>query len=264
LIILIILGEEYKLWSSSLCSFLQPPVTSSLIRPNSLLNTLFSNTLSLCSSHNVRDQVSHPYRTTGKITVVYILVFMFLDSRRGPGRYLPLKISQMPVPLFNDKLNFIAFRHFRDAKREQRVSNLVTTITTTCWRQDDSVSDSVKNNIKKTEYVIGEDVVLWFGEVKKNGLGGRIRTMRRQDGVSESRVESRTPGERRRCQKYWEVGVEENRYLNMTAAFVCSKQCGATNNRNNVAWNCINGTAVLGTAWLQTQKHFIENGSPLQ
>jgi hypothetical protein len=45
LIILIVLEEELKLWSYSLCSFLEPPVTSSLFGPNILLNTLFSNTL---------------------------------------------------------------------------------------------------------------------------------------------------------------------------------------------------------------------------
>jgi hypothetical protein len=68
-IILFILGEEYKLWSSSLCSFLQPHVTSSLFGPNILLNTL-----SLCSYLNVRDQVSHPYKTKGKIIVSYVLI----------------------------------------------------------------------------------------------------------------------------------------------------------------------------------------------
>ena len=59
-----ILGEEYRSLSSSLYSFLHSPVTSSILGPN-LLSTLFSNTLSLRSSLNVSDQVSHPYTTTG-------------------------------------------------------------------------------------------------------------------------------------------------------------------------------------------------------
>jgi hypothetical protein len=53
-------------------SCLRPPVSSSLFGPNILLNTLFSNTLSLCSSLNVRDQVSHPHTTTEKIIVFFI------------------------------------------------------------------------------------------------------------------------------------------------------------------------------------------------
>jgi hypothetical protein len=39
-----ILGEEYSSLSSSLCSLLHSPVTSSLLGPNIFLSTLFSNT----------------------------------------------------------------------------------------------------------------------------------------------------------------------------------------------------------------------------
>ena len=68
-----ILGEAYRSFSSSLCSFLHSPVTSSLLDPNISLSTLFSNTLSLRSSLNASDQVSHPYKTTGRIIVLYVL-----------------------------------------------------------------------------------------------------------------------------------------------------------------------------------------------
>ena len=64
-----ILVEEYKSFSSSLCNLLHSPVTSSLLGPNIFLSTLFSNTLSFLSSRCVNNQVSHPYKTTGKITV---------------------------------------------------------------------------------------------------------------------------------------------------------------------------------------------------
>jgi len=69
------LGEQYKSFSSSLRSFLYSPVTSSLLDTIILRSTLFSNPLSLCSSLIVSDQVSHPYKTTGKIIVLYIFIF---------------------------------------------------------------------------------------------------------------------------------------------------------------------------------------------
>ena len=72
----IILGVHYKSFSSSLCNLLHSPVISSLLGPN-ILNTMFSNTLSFLSSLNVSDQVSHPRKTTGKIIVLYILIFKF-------------------------------------------------------------------------------------------------------------------------------------------------------------------------------------------
>jgi len=76
-----ILGEKYRLLSSSLCSFLHSLVTLSFLGPNSFLSTLFSDTLSPRSSLNVFDQVSHSYKTTGNILILYILLFTFLDIK---------------------------------------------------------------------------------------------------------------------------------------------------------------------------------------
>ena len=77
LIIRILFGEEYRSLSSSLCSFPHFPLNSSLLGPNTYRSTLFSNTLSLLFSLSVSDQVSHPYKTTGKIIFLCILIFVF-------------------------------------------------------------------------------------------------------------------------------------------------------------------------------------------
>jgi hypothetical protein len=49
-------------------------VTLSVLDSYIPLSTLFSNTLTSCYSLNVRDRVSHPYKSTGR----FILNFNFL------------------------------------------------------------------------------------------------------------------------------------------------------------------------------------------
>jgi hypothetical protein len=49
-----------------------------VLDPNFLHGILLSNTLSLCSSFDAEDQVSHPYGNTGKIAVLLLI----LDSKR--------------------------------------------------------------------------------------------------------------------------------------------------------------------------------------
>ena len=70
-----IFGEEYRSLSSSVYSSIHSLATTSLLGPNILLYTLFSGTLSLHSFLKVSDQVSLPYKTTGKILIQHILAF---------------------------------------------------------------------------------------------------------------------------------------------------------------------------------------------
>jgi hypothetical protein len=68
-----------------LYNFLHCPITSSLLGPNILLNTLFSNTLSLCSSLNVRDRVSQPYKTTSRI-MFFVYFNLYVPRQQAGGQ----------------------------------------------------------------------------------------------------------------------------------------------------------------------------------
>jgi hypothetical protein len=81
LIIRNIVGKRYRSLRSSLCSFLYSSVTSPLIGPNIILGTLFSKTQSLRFSLNMNDKVFHSYKITGKIIILCILIFIFLDIK---------------------------------------------------------------------------------------------------------------------------------------------------------------------------------------
>jgi hypothetical protein len=89
--------------NSSLCSFHSSLDSSSLLHRNVFLSTVFSNTLSLCPSFNVRDQVSHPLTKTVssniilskkklqmihkfQLLLVLVTVLTILLLTRNPGR----------------------------------------------------------------------------------------------------------------------------------------------------------------------------------
>jgi hypothetical protein len=47
----------------------------------------------MCSSLRVRDEVSHPYKTIGKLIVSCILIFKFLE-RRGEDKIFEVNSSK--------------------------------------------------------------------------------------------------------------------------------------------------------------------------
>jgi hypothetical protein len=65
---------------------------------SNIFSTLFSDTLSVCSL-NVRDQVSHPYNITGKIIVLYVLVYIF-RLQTGRQKFLDCKSHLQAILTF--------------------------------------------------------------------------------------------------------------------------------------------------------------------
>jgi hypothetical protein len=57
------------------------------LRPKYSSETLFSNIFMLCSSLHLREEVSHPYKTTGKIKVLYTWTFILLHSNCEHRRF---------------------------------------------------------------------------------------------------------------------------------------------------------------------------------
>jgi len=59
-------GDRKKSWSSSLCNILKPPVSSSRLGLKFFLSTLLSEAVSLYSSLNTTDHVSHQRKSKGE------------------------------------------------------------------------------------------------------------------------------------------------------------------------------------------------------
>ena len=75
-----ILGEQYRSLSSSLCSFFHSPVLIPLMPKYSPQHPLLKHPQPMFLPQCERPS-SHPYKTTGKIIVLYILIFRYLNSK---------------------------------------------------------------------------------------------------------------------------------------------------------------------------------------
>jgi hypothetical protein len=53
------------------------------------------HSLSLCTSFNIREQVSHPYKTTGKTKVFYVIIFKFLRQQKRRRKVLDRMVASV-------------------------------------------------------------------------------------------------------------------------------------------------------------------------
>jgi hypothetical protein len=91
-------AQQYNSRSFSLYSFLQSHVTPSVWGPNAFLDAVLWTTFSVCSCIDVRDQVSHPYKTTWLCTIYCTLYILIQPAAR---QQLLWTARQQAVPEFS-------------------------------------------------------------------------------------------------------------------------------------------------------------------
>jgi hypothetical protein len=95
-LIALIFPEEFRVWRSSLCNFLHAPTRSSVLRPNTVLSTLFSKIRVPYCLLGVRDQV-HIHT---KLQV--ILCILFFNIQMGHGNFKVFVTHTMKVAKYAD------------------------------------------------------------------------------------------------------------------------------------------------------------------
>jgi hypothetical protein len=80
------------MYKSHYTKFFPRPIASTLLGPNAALSTLFSGILNQCSSLNVTDQLSRPYKATVTYNFVVLctLTFRFREIRWGGMDWIDL------------------------------------------------------------------------------------------------------------------------------------------------------------------------------
>ena len=99
-----IFSDQYRSWSSSICSLLHSSVTLLIFAPNTLLSRLCFNTVSLFFLHRERPSFTPVHNNRQNYIATYFLIFVFLKGEREDKKILDRMVAGIPgVP---SALNF--------------------------------------------------------------------------------------------------------------------------------------------------------------
>jgi hypothetical protein len=107
-IILILFNQECMLGRLWLCNLLCPPILHHFSLQIFCSTSCSQNTLSLYTSLNIRDKISHPYKSTGTIIVLHTLIFI-IQTAGEKTKGLELNGSMHYPTVLPKYINFALF-----------------------------------------------------------------------------------------------------------------------------------------------------------